>query len=354
MITHAINKQVFELNCPDERTAMALQKQLLYYAGPAIESIIAAVLDEMAGEEVVQIDRLQVDLGDLAEEEFGSPQMLQRFSMLLRKQCAGLLEGGRQKEGGPLTADALSGVEWELVRQFLLSGDIPWWADKSGAPDIDALVQRAVFDKPAAVRTFFECQPADTPVWKRLRWQCKGDTGRMVEDLLSGVSGREKKNVAKTGEGARGEGVRVTESLASLIKTFRRKKTNYGATYHFRAISRLAKNICGGQHSRGLSFLKLTQWCRDEDLLQLELLLISGKGKEGYEKTREILAGLSVFQLAFLVRGMGDAVKEAGSPQKDAAALSIIRFLGIKRPGEKYPEDAGPEGSYLEDVTTGD
>lgn len=506
MITHAINKQVFELNCPDERTAMAVQKQLLYYAGPAIESIIAAVLDEMGGEEVVQIDRLQVDLRDLVEEEFGSPQMLERFGVLLREQYAGLVDGVQQKDIGGSMGGSLPGAEWEMVRLFLLSGDIPWWADKSGLPDIDELLKKLVIERPEELRAFFESQPADAVVWKRVYWQCKGDTRKLVEDLLSGegrarlrevlrarggvflreepplrvrgasqgetgqsmrakgapvamrakdagegmesmekmerrekMGGREAMEIGESMEGGEvseiGESMeagKVTEAgelrgtneaaktyeatetggvmeagetllskklfqakknsalhaiapdvrLSNLVKSFRRKKTVYGETYHSWAISRLAKGIYKGMYLRWAHFLGLTGWFRDEDLLYLGSLMIPGNEKAGGSenmrgnenalrsentrgnkivrgnekeicgKIREILSTLSIFQLAFLVQRINrnekrDATTSWDVTEKNAVALAVIKHLGVKG-GALYDELMGwPDRALL-------
>ena len=94
MNTHIINKQIIELKVNSEENAFGLQQQARDAYMSNVLPLISEVLDELAGpDEVLRIDRLELDFGVLSIDKLGQ-QMKERVREAFLKQLPDL----RQKK----------------------------------------------------------------------------------------------------------------------------------------------------------------------------------------------------------------------------------------------------------------
>jgi len=80
MVTDAINIQAFEFSCKTEEVAREVQLEIEYSISARINEIISTVLQEHAGPGThLKIDKVEIDLGDIAMQDFGNDAMLVEF-----------------------------------------------------------------------------------------------------------------------------------------------------------------------------------------------------------------------------------------------------------------------------------
>ncbi|HZE83061.1 MAG TPA: contractile injection system tape measure protein, partial [Puia sp.] len=183
MTGSAIDRQVFELDCSSEGTAWAIQKQLIYYTAPVLEDILGAVLEELEEEGAgLRIDRLEIDLGSIRKLDFGGPEMLEKFRSICKEQLGRAFDRLAGESEPPV--GAAMDADWEMTRNFLLDGDLPWWADKSLLPDMDNLLWRALDKHPDRIAAFFGGEGRSMEVVRRIRWQYKPGTLEMLGKIV--------------------------------------------------------------------------------------------------------------------------------------------------------------------------
>lgn len=169
MNTHIINKQIIELKVFSEEQAFGLQQQARDAYMSDVLPLISEVLDDLAGpDEVLRIDRLEVDFGMLDSGKMAD-QMKARIREALIKQLPKFNRntGNKEKQSFTLSENAVNGKkntaqlmsesfsQRELLAIYFESGFLPWWApDEIDAPDIDEIII-----------SLFEKEPVTTMQW---------------------------------------------------------------------------------------------------------------------------------------------------------------------------------------------
>jgi hypothetical protein len=85
------------------------------------------------------------------------------------------------REIGSIGLLAEDGLEWEMVRSFLLSGQLPWWADRQSLPDMDILTRRVAEGMPGTVRVWM-AEAGNVAVWQRVGGFSM-ETRRLVNEI---------------------------------------------------------------------------------------------------------------------------------------------------------------------------
>ena len=85
------------------------------------------------------------------------------------------------REIGRIGLLAEGGLEWEMVRSFLLSGQLPWWADRQSLPDMDILMRRVAEGMPGAVKAWM-AEAGNVAVWQRVGGFSM-ETRRLVNEI---------------------------------------------------------------------------------------------------------------------------------------------------------------------------
>jgi hypothetical protein len=200
---HVIRRQLVELHLPAGTDSRAVQERVSCLCRETLTALLDEHLSRHAGQEDVQLTRLELDLGTiaLAELEQVLPQRLaHELARVLppavlaaagpaaeqRKASAGSSPPGKlageaghhpahgaQQGGSP--PGKLVGKDTDLIAYFLRSGLLPWWATPVSAQRLADAFTRAqlqdagalrqllaeLLDEPvAAARLFYSCQDA--------------------------------------------------------------------------------------------------------------------------------------------------------------------------------------------------
>jgi hypothetical protein len=177
MNTHIINKQIIDLKIPSEENAFGLQQEVRDAYINNVLPLISEVLDEFAGpDEVLRIDRLELDFGTLKRDKIGLQMkervreaILKQLPALKQKTIAGkesfsilesVVDGKRTK--AQLMNESFS--QRELLEIFFETGLLPWWSpDEIDAPDIDAIMIDLLEKEPAATLQWLQQLAVKSP-----------------------------------------------------------------------------------------------------------------------------------------------------------------------------------------------
>lgn len=125
-MNHLIQSQQIELSLQgDEKSAFALQERMSHFFQAEMLPKMADVLDQWVGEDQIwQIDKIELDLGVLAEDELFSPLGLDRFAE--RLALALQSQAGPKINADPKTPQARARL-WQVWLHFLEKGTLPWY-----------------------------------------------------------------------------------------------------------------------------------------------------------------------------------------------------------------------------------
>lgn len=188
MTLHAINKEIFEFTCESEAIARKLQQEIDVYLAPQFHSIMEQVLSQHAGDdERIIIDTVEIDLGTMRLEDMGKDEILKKFSEALEEKMQSIHAEHTRHHHGSNGGSRSSQTEWEMMSSMIKQGDLPWWADKNQAEDIDLLLHRLFQKDRRMARSFLEQQRRNAPALFRLASQYKPSTRKLIDELMPGV-----------------------------------------------------------------------------------------------------------------------------------------------------------------------
>ncbi|MDO6818884.1 contractile injection system tape measure protein [Zobellia sp. 1_MG-2023] len=96
---HLIGKQVLELNISTSKNAYAIQQRVSDLVWKAFLPEICALFDTLVGEEeVLQLDSIVIDLGEVDIKEANIPTVLDAMTQLLEKECSNSIAEIRGRE----------------------------------------------------------------------------------------------------------------------------------------------------------------------------------------------------------------------------------------------------------------
>ncbi|MBV4360546.1 contractile injection system tape measure protein [Pinibacter aurantiacus] len=138
MIEHTINREIFDFHYGSEKVAERMQRQLVnYYAYEFNQIIQRAIEQQFASSEFYFCDRIEIDLGDIEEDAFEEREVFEKFEDVLTQKL-------RQIKNSPSPQVSYEKIAEEVVKQFLLEGDVPWWINKNDVIAIQPLVRLLV------------------------------------------------------------------------------------------------------------------------------------------------------------------------------------------------------------------
>ncbi len=196
---HVIRRQVLELTLArplSSGTASAEQEARRFQeeAGRAFHRRVLPAIDRVLSEaagagEVVRLGRLELDLGELAPEDFAG-ELVRRTETELARSLAERIAtlGSEPAAGGELRLDTeQAGLRWLGV--FLVSGVLPWWVPEAVAADPEAALAGLLETAPAALAATLR-QAAGPRAARRLVRQFSPPLRRELLALLA-AEGRE-------------------------------------------------------------------------------------------------------------------------------------------------------------------
>jgi hypothetical protein len=148
--THIINKQVLEIQLDGRENAFQIQNQIRVLLDSDIKSMLEALCSDAAGpDEIIQIDRLEIDIGTIIypalNKEFAEKvyenlktSLMERVNAIrLEEGLSGkadlididkMIRGSPESAGGKPGDRQLSKLEYylQLLHHFLQTGTLPW------------------------------------------------------------------------------------------------------------------------------------------------------------------------------------------------------------------------------------
>lgn len=190
MLTVAINKETFEFTCTSEETAKNVQEEINHYTAFQINEIISGVIaSQISNNADLKIDKLEIDLGNISLKDFGSHNMLEKFESILTEQITGISNSPQHSSYTHNTAGDRQFVteqnELDIIKEFILRGDVPWWFDKNEPITPDVMLRRLVHQSPEAVKQFLKENSNHKEALLRIAWQCKPSTRLLINTLIS-------------------------------------------------------------------------------------------------------------------------------------------------------------------------
>lgn len=180
---HLVNRLRFEIRCSDEDDAFEVRQNLAALIEDVAREVIDAVCSTYVGaDEVVRIDRVEVDLGRLnrhAIERDLAPALRSRFESALLDHVG--------PRGCAHRAPA-RGSRLDVLRHVLTTGALPWW-EAAEEVDVDAIVIELASAQPDALRTFLRFDVDRSAVWQRIAYQLGTTARRAIVDLLPELAG---------------------------------------------------------------------------------------------------------------------------------------------------------------------
>jgi Contractile injection system tape measure protein len=147
---HTITRQVFDLHCADAHRGQSLLQLVEADYETKILPVIERVLDSfaVAGYEI-EIDRLEIDLGDVPDGSFAQalPQLVERA---LHRQLQALLTN---PETSLVRRKPTAQGEWEALTAFLATGLAPGWMEEKAFQPWELLLI-ALKEAPQRLRAF--------------------------------------------------------------------------------------------------------------------------------------------------------------------------------------------------------
>jgi Contractile injection system tape measure protein len=175
-----IGKCLFEIDIPDRNKEVWVYDQVSKLAHAQLEVIFAAVFEQLglSAQTRIQIDRIEIDLGNLPEVHFDTV-LLTAVQRELTQQLQQYLEPPPYPP-----KDRLSYIV-EALTFFLQHGRLPWWVSREeAAGSIDLFFKELWTDYPGAVKNEFRSWSNLPHSHQRLAQQLPADFLKEILPLL--------------------------------------------------------------------------------------------------------------------------------------------------------------------------
>jgi hypothetical protein len=192
---HIINKEIFEFSCSEAEHAFALQQQMNNGLQHKMQFVLETVLTEWnAPDQTIRLDKLQIDLGTIPFDQL-TELLPARFQIEFKeKLSAAIIERKIARRTEP-PCD-IAGVnelpdeiesKIELLKIFLLSGRLPWWAGPARDFSIDETISQLIKDSSVAFKALLLKYITHEQFMARLFYQTGINACSEVMELL-GIS----------------------------------------------------------------------------------------------------------------------------------------------------------------------
>jgi hypothetical protein len=170
-MTHLINRLQFELQSADEEQAFNFRQN---FGITFLEQIIDAA-DEICSSHVqedewIQIEKLEIDLGNFSPVAFGA-----NFSSVFKNKFEKALVDKLSNISSAQKKESLLVSKIELLKHFLQTGTLPWWATEQEA-DINEIMLELITNHPEKITRFFYQHRFKKNLWTRVAFQLSEET----------------------------------------------------------------------------------------------------------------------------------------------------------------------------------
>ena len=198
---HLIHRQVVELELQAGGEPFSLQHEVSRVCREQLPRILERLFDELAaGPEHLRWERLELDLGVLPHGSDLEQQLLARVREVLREalgaarpdggspsraaeaQGAGGQSSGPREEGREVLAPEES--DEALLRTFLETGTVPWWAGEVEGARLEARFRALLERRAGRMLGWLRGQEASERIARRVLGQFSPDTARELLEVM--------------------------------------------------------------------------------------------------------------------------------------------------------------------------
>lgn len=197
---HIVQKLTIEIGLQDSEHAFALQTKITNDYQKLILNSMNEVFDQLIGEdEVVMVDKLEIDLGAILREEMES-ELPPKIKKEIEDALGNLLHRARSNKNNftavELTTSSGDTISVQVIVQessrslfetlvyFLEYGIVPWSADKEQKPGARFLVSEAMIHHPDELRRVLQKMRSKKYVFRRLAFQLPEDQLQYLAAIL--------------------------------------------------------------------------------------------------------------------------------------------------------------------------
>jgi hypothetical protein len=184
--THIIRKTTIEFNTASRKNAHDLQSRFAIIA----ENKLAIIIDKVCAslikpDSYISLDTIEINLGSITFQELEN-QFSEKFETALHEQLSAMIRLPEVVKNNETLNLPRFGKYLQLLKQFLLTGNIPWWNDTALFP-----VNRIpvwIIDKHGGALVEMLTQISDhKDVLKRLTFQfTEEDLNKIINLILAG------------------------------------------------------------------------------------------------------------------------------------------------------------------------
>lgn len=122
---HLIDKLTFEIACADEQQAFKIRKDFIKDLYDEMVAVIGACCDHVTDkEQLLQIERLEINLGEFKSNLFDRNQYIKAFGEAFEKELEKLIFPVNKRR-------TIQQSHVDILTGFLKTGLLPWWAIES-------------------------------------------------------------------------------------------------------------------------------------------------------------------------------------------------------------------------------
>jgi hypothetical protein len=186
MYRSAINKLQFDFTCSSETVAKELQREISYYGLPDLQGVMEQVFVNSMEGRILEIDKIEIDLGDITLKGLNDEALLARFRTALESEIE-KIRNERQDYIDPQLR------EWIIIKTYLLYGDLPWWVDKNTSFSMSRLISGLLAKAPETLWRFLESNSQNLGVQERIHTQLSVNIRKRLEGNPAIFSRKERK-----------------------------------------------------------------------------------------------------------------------------------------------------------------
>ncbi|HEX6225924.1 MAG TPA: contractile injection system tape measure protein, partial [Chryseolinea sp.] len=160
-----IHRILFDVGCRAEDAVRSIQHTIQHYTLPRVEKATESLFQKFGKDHGhIIIDKVELDLGEFSLTDLEGDCFADAFEYKFA-EC--LEAAGRKYQVGEQAKWNPAKTNWEILKAFLLEGDLPWWINKREALNLRRILMLVLHSEPGQVESFL-AQQSDEVARERL------------------------------------------------------------------------------------------------------------------------------------------------------------------------------------------
>jgi len=183
--THIIKRQVLDIHTAVTTHSHQLQNDMRSFYYEKLLPLIEEACNQFDSGEVIRIDRLVIDLGEVSSKKMDDV-FIRKFESKLQEQLSKALHVETQENvgvsGPTVKRIAQSTSDLELIASFLKTGILPWWKKEISLINLEAIFLEQLKKRPDEVKRFIASNSSNDIFLMRLQNQF---SEKIMADILA-------------------------------------------------------------------------------------------------------------------------------------------------------------------------